>query len=77
MKTEETKPFNPPAFPCADTLGNGERFTPLQEGMTLRDYFANSAMQGILSNSGVAGSYSTLSEMAYNIADALLKQREL
>jgi len=43
----------------------------------LRDSFADSAMLGILSNTGVKGGYETLAEMSYSIADAMLKQREL
>lgn len=84
MSTETKKSYNPPAFPCADTLGNGERFTPLQEGMTLRDYFANSAMQTILKHSLERGlhtttdikAYDSTSAVAYSVADAMLKQRE-
>jgi hypothetical protein len=48
-----------------------------QYGMTLRDYFAAKAMQGILSdprNDDVRPSY--VSEWAYKIADAMMKARE-
>ena len=44
-------------------------------GMTLRDYFAAKAMQGMLAASE---NYSTseLALYAYDVADAMLKQRE-
>jgi len=63
-----------PAFPIpAHTYPNGE-ITHSECGMTLRDYFAAKAMQGILyegaeSSAGIAG-------WAYEMADAMLKARE-
>lgn len=46
------------------------------EGMTLRDYFAAKAMQGMLAESGGgASSNEDLAEFAYHIADAMLKAR--
>ena len=50
-----------------------------QDGMTLRDYFAAKAMQSGISNSAVRGSIYECSEMAkfaYDMADAMLKERE-
>ena len=58
------------------------------QGMTLRDYFAAKAIQGLFSSMGeITESWSRmakdiplkdyLSEYAYEIADAMLKQREL
>ena len=48
-----------------------------QDGMTLRDYFAAKAMQGMLSeNSGVRYPTDELVEFAYKVADAMLKARE-
>ena len=69
MKTE--KPNNPSAFANS-----------WNEGMTLRDYFANSAMQGMISNHSMydvitENSSKTLALESYMIADAMLKQREL
>jgi hypothetical protein len=71
-----------PAFPCdriKDDQGNWHN----SSGMTMRDYFAAKAMQGLL-----AGSPSTLSalsdrthsdgsvsDVAYKMADAMLKAR--
>lgn len=76
METNEKKPSNPPAFPC-------EKDEP-QKGMTLRDYFANSAMQGYLSSHAhpdasnpFNGRYDEMAKESYKAADAMLKQREL
>ncbi|HHT5684734.1 TPA: hypothetical protein ACTZF9_004343 [Raoultella planticola] len=48
-----------------------------EEGMTLRDYFAAKAMQGMLSNPAW-NHWSTEqhAEHAYGVADAMLKARE-
>lgn len=74
---ENKKPHNPQAFPIASAL----RF---QEGMTLRDYFANSAMLGILNNGvtindekKIIEAYEAVAFNSYLLADAMLKQREL
>jgi len=73
---------NPPAFPTTmHNYGDGKYAS---HGMTLRDYFAAKAMQGLL-----AGNLSTLqgldksfqsdgsiSDIAYKMANAMLKARE-
>jgi hypothetical protein len=64
---------NPPAFPCPQ--GTPESLG----GMTLRDYFAAKAMQAVISNLGEAFSpeeFNELSEVFYQMADAMLKARE-
>jgi hypothetical protein len=77
----ENKPKNIDAFPC-DNKSEGYR------GMSLRDYFAAKAMQGLFSSMGeITKSWSQMardiplkdyiSEYAYEVADAMLKQREL
>lgn len=46
-------------------------------GMTLRDYFAAKAMQGMLAeNGGGARSNDDLAVIAYALADAMLEARE-
>ena len=46
-------------------------------GMTLRDYFAARAMQGMLSeNSGIRYPTDELVDFAYKVADAMMKARE-
>ncbi len=62
-----------PAFPSAS-----------HNGMTLRDYFAAKALQGILSDAevtrvmatGTRGSTQELCSAAYDIADAMLNARQ-
>jgi len=68
-----------PAFPCAyysEPIGSiGPQFT-IKGGMTLRDYFAAAALQGMLTDSCIQGSDSQFAESAYSYADAMLKARE-
>ena len=60
---------NPQAFPChPDT-------PPEYDGMTLRDYFAAKAMLGMMiDNSRPECDY--IAEIAYKMAEAMLKARE-
>ena len=63
-----------PAFPVPDIDGSA-----VCEGMTLRDYFAAKAMQGILSATltpNTIWSQDDAAETAYNVADAMLEARE-
>jgi len=60
-----TKDTGGPAFP---TLGHAS-------GMSLRDYFAAKAMQGFLA-SGVNAPANVFATKAYEMADALLKERQ-
>lgn len=46
------------------------------KGMTLRDYFAAHAMQGILADPDLAIGCDKVAEWAYTQADAMLKARE-
>lgn len=62
-----------PAFPFV--LGDCEnKFIKYETGMTLRDYFAAKAMQGIQSR--VNWSVSDVAATAYLQADAMLKERQ-
>jgi hypothetical protein len=83
----ENKPNNPQAYPrtAFDSKGDITTFDDEFSGMTLRDYFANSAMQGLLSNPNWMKEYKgekyimqkeIISSFSYEIADAMLKQRE-
>jgi hypothetical protein len=65
-----------PAFPTK--AYDLERQTLVrEEGMTLRDYFAAKAMQGMLAeNGGGALRNADLATWAYQIADNMLKARE-
>jgi hypothetical protein len=59
-----------PAFPA-------QFFDERATGMTLRDHFAGLAMQGLLSGgpNALVGSNKKLVPFAYEIADAMLKER--
>ncbi len=56
-----------PAFPTpAHNLQN--------DGMTLRDYFAAKAMQGLIANNNIDAQQ--IAHAAYIVADAMLRARE-
>jgi hypothetical protein len=60
---------NPPAFP--------QPINPAEQGrgMTLRDYFAAKAMQGMLADPSTP-EIMDIAGAAYEVADAMLKARE-
>ena len=47
-----------------------------EPGMTLRDYFAAKAMQGMLGGNSPCAGWSGLAATAYAIADSMLAARE-
>jgi hypothetical protein len=64
-----------PAFPGVDYANQFGKKNP--EGMTLRDYFAAKALQGMLAeNSGGAYANDDVAEWAYHLADAMLEARK-
>jgi hypothetical protein len=62
-----------PAFPLFAATGHS--------GMTLRDYFVVKAMQGFIDSAAAQGHFvpqdDQLAKCAYDLADAMLKAREL
>jgi len=61
------------AFPGADP------WEEVDAGMSLRDYFAAKAMQGALSGCAARGEvvdYKDLAGFSYDIADAMIAERE-
>jgi hypothetical protein len=68
---------NPPAFPSSVDDGETVKY---MLGMTLRDYFAAKAMQGLMSR--VWGDmpaeelFNIWATSSYALADAMLKERE-
>ena len=68
-----------PAFPTSDWDENGRAIK--MHGMTLRDYFAAKAMQGIFASNTThdhddADIFDIVAEAAYKQANAMLKARE-
>lgn len=67
-----------PAFPIP--LNDGQSWVGMNEfdGMTLRDYFAAKAMQGMLANQHCfqASDEQMFARDSYVLADAMLKARE-
>lgn len=67
---------NIPAFPVYPRIEAGKSSQINGAvGMTLRDYFAAKAMQGIMADYTWDNSPAEISELAYKIADALLAER--
>lgn len=62
-----------PAFPGSYHSG---RSAHLNQGMTIRDYFAAKAIQGVVGTIGRISEIRQLSVDAYAIADAMLAARE-
>jgi len=62
-----------PAFPTTKPL---ESWGDPNQGMTLRDYFAAKAMQGLLSDPALKRPWSVFAKDAYDMADAMLKARQ-
>lgn len=88
---EETKPQNPQAFPSWDMTFTENPDSNLfsagtGKGMTLRDYFASKAMQGMIQCMYIKDNLTSPNELiekmllistnAYWYADQMLKQRE-
>jgi len=70
------KTENPSAFPWANDAD--KQYNWISRGMTLRDYFAAHAMQGILASLDEedAPFDKHTANYCYQIADAMLKARE-
>ena len=59
-----------PAFP----VGSGDMRDP--GGMSLRDYFAAKAMQGLMASPSDPASVEIAAEWSYKVADAMLEARK-
>ncbi len=64
-----------PAFPCQREGVNNEASIVYYSGMTLRDYFASKAMNGLISMGGNQGTPQECAKYAYEYADAMLEER--
>jgi hypothetical protein len=56
-----------PAFPYTEHC---------REGMTLRDYFAAKALQGMMTDPNLDMGCNTVATLSYKMADAMMKARE-
>ena len=72
------------AFPNKNTIIKyAGKFGPIHEkeeiqnGMDLRDYFAAKALTGLLTEASVDYKDDAITELAYNLADAMMKAREV
>ena len=76
---------NRPAFPNHPD-NSKSRYSEWREGITIRDYFATAAMQGMITKYGKPDDYNwqygtedthdVLAKKCYKVADAMLNQRE-
>jgi hypothetical protein len=62
------KPKNPGAFPLVTNY--------LKKGMSLRDYFAAAVATGFIANPQNSGHIDIVAQLAYEMADAMLRVRE-
>ena len=64
-----------PAFPTPLHPGQSwQRMAPC-DGLSIRDYFAANALQGLLADSKVQGTHAEFAERSYAIADAMIQAR--
>lgn len=66
-----------PAFAAGAYEHNSGGYLAWQDGMSLRDYFAAKAMQGLMASSANPESMEAAAKWSYNLADAMLKAREV
>lgn len=64
------------AFPAIEVRHENGTVFVHHTGMTLRDYFAAKAMEGMLADPNSGGSSTVIARCAYEIADAMLAARE-
>jgi len=63
-----------PAFPASYYTDDGQ--WAKRDGMSLRDYFAAKALQGIMVDPMMTMSADKIADWAYEMADAMIKARE-
>jgi hypothetical protein len=69
VATATTHGFYADGQPCMTHYGS-------RSGISVRDYFAAAALQGMLSDPDRGGAGSEFAQAAYSCADAMLKARE-
>ncbi len=65
-----------PAFPVVASTGDPRDGVYCREGITIRDYFAAAALQGMLGECNCVASNDRLAAYAYAAADAMLAARK-
>jgi hypothetical protein len=65
-----------PAYPCQEIIANSIQVRMIDTGMTLRDYFAGQALAGLVGKGGITLTYDIIPKMSYNIADAMISERD-
>jgi hypothetical protein len=67
-----------PAFPVLHSIDGNWVKEPLDKyaGMTLRDYFAAAALQGLISEPNIKAPIEEFASRSYQLADAMLKARQ-
>ncbi len=66
-----------PAFPVPDSHYADGQVQYGSNGMTLRDWYAGQALAGLEANSSVDMTVEDAAVMAYQLADAMIKAREV
>lgn len=75
MSAETKRETGGPAFPRTGfDLGGADVWPPV-DGMTLRDYFAAKAMQGLLAADFQYAHINDVATLAHQLADAMLAER--
>lgn len=64
-----------PAFPEAIAVGPAGDVYPGFSGMSLRDWFAGQALTGLIAHPSAEGSVQSITQWAYDYADAMLAAR--
>jgi hypothetical protein len=66
-----------PAFPHHVVCADGWAETQKLQGMTLRDYFAAKALEGLVTGTTTIPTAQKFAEVTYQLADAMIKAREV
>lgn len=74
--TDKSKTSDQPAFPVQGHFYDDKLIGQLYHGMTLRDYFAAKAMQGLLASPSVANDGMQIVRDSWAMADAMVRARE-
>jgi len=71
----EAKQDGGPAFPGAYLSGShGDYFTAYESGMSLRQWYAGKALQGLLAHYGAGKTRDDLSALSFQYADDMIRE---